>query len=111
LLQGVEPDEFEDALAALPPRALAYLDGISPSTHIDQLRARLYVMHDVGDSYIPFTQSRYLVRNLAPPGLQLYTEFSIFQHVIPDKPVDLATFAVDVAKLYRHLAVFGVEFL
>ena len=34
---------------------------ISPSTYLAQLHAHLYLMHDVDDTFIPFTQSRDLV--------------------------------------------------
>lgn len=111
LLRGVEPSELGEVLSALPVRTLDRLDAISPVRELSSLRAPLYVMHDVGDSFIPYVQSRYLVKVLAPPNLRLYTEFNIFQHVIPDKPVDVLTFALDLAKLYRHVVVVGQEFL
>lgn len=111
LLRGVDRAEFVQTMAFVPPEALARLDAISPARNLASLRAPLYVMHDVGDSFIPFTQSRHLVRTLAPPNVRLYTEFSIFQHVIPDKPVDTLTFIGDAAKLYRHVVTVGMEFM
>ncbi|MBI4494096.1 MAG: hypothetical protein HY690_15015 [Chloroflexi bacterium] len=111
LLRGVDRAEIGAALAQLPPEALARLDAISPARDLAAVRARLYVMHDLGDGYIPFTQSRHLVRGLEPPSLRWYTEFNIFQHVIPDKPVDPLTFTLDLARLYRHLFTVSLEFL
>jgi hypothetical protein len=60
-------------------------------------------MHDTDDPFIPFTESRMLVAQ-APPGLvQRYTEFSIFAHVIPDRPVPWQTFLPDVWRLFWHV--------
>ena len=41
------------------------LDEISPSTYLDR-PTRLYLMHDVGDTFIPFTESRASGRRRAP---------------------------------------------
>jgi hypothetical protein len=111
LMHGVAPAEFEAVRAQLPAGAFPRLDSISPAIGIADLRARLYVMHDLGDSYIPFTQSRLLVEQLHPSSLVLSTEFDIFQHVTPDKSTDLPTFAWNVAKLYRHVFAVCLEFL
>jgi dienelactone hydrolase len=76
---------------------------ISPASYLNQLHARLYLMHDVNDPFIPFTESRHLVAS-APPGVVArYTEFSIFEHVIPDRPVPWQTFLPDVWRLFWHV--------
>lgn len=76
---------------------------ISPSDYLAQIHAHLYLMHDLDDPFIPFTQSRALVAN-APPGvITRYTEFSIFAHVIPEKAVPVQTFLPDLWKLFWHV--------
>jgi hypothetical protein len=76
---------------------------ISPSDYLAQIHAHIYLMHDMDDPFIPFTQSRSLVAN-APPGvITRYTEFSIFAHVIPEKPVPIQTFLPDLWKLFWHV--------
>lgn len=76
---------------------------ISPTNYLAQLHAHLYVMHDVDDPFIPFSQSRALVAN-APPGvITRYTEFAIFAHVIPEKSVPIQTFLPDLWKLFWHV--------
>ena len=68
-------------------------------------------MHDVDDSFIPFTQSRDLVAR-APAGVvQRYTEFSIFAHVIPDRPVPWQTFIPDLWRLFWHVHAVLLEVL
>jgi hypothetical protein len=101
----------QELIAQLPASTLAQLRAISPSTYIAQLRAHLYLMHDVDDSFIPFTQSRDLVAQ-APLGVvQRYTEFSIFAHVIPDRPVPWQTFMPDLWRLFWHVHAVLLELL
>jgi pimeloyl-ACP methyl ester carboxylesterase len=111
LLDGVSRPEAETLVASLPESSRQQLRAVSPSVALPQLSARLYLMHDTADSYIPFSHSRALAAN-APRGvLQRFTEFSIFQHVIPDKPVPLDTFVPDVWGLYWHMHAVLMEVL
>jgi dienelactone hydrolase len=85
------------------------LERISPSAVLNRVRAHVYVMHDVDDSFIPSTESRSLVAT-APPGLvSRYTEFSIFAHVIPDRPVPWQTFFPDLWRLFWHIHAVLLE--
>jgi hypothetical protein len=105
-LLGDRPPSRERALqicAGFSPEVASRLARISPSAYLSQLHARLYLMHDQDDPFIPFTESRDLVAQ-APPGVVArYTEFSIFEHVIPDRPVSWQTFMPDVWRLYWHV--------
>jgi hypothetical protein len=96
-------------VAGLSPGTSDALARISPSAYLSQIHAHIYLMHDVDDSFIPFTQSRDLVAK-APPGLvQRYTEFSIFAHVIPDRPVPWQTFLPDLWRLFWHVHAVLLE--
>ncbi len=87
------------------------LERVSPSAYLNQLRARLYLMHDRDDGFIPFTESRDLVQQ-SPPGVVVrYTEFSIFAHVIPDRPVPWQTFLPDLWRLFWHVHAVLLEVL
>src|SRR5262249_26775009 len=87
LLSGATRERAMQIADNFSPEVRARLEAVSPSSVLDQLRAHLYLMHDVDDPFVPFTESRDLVRQ-APPGVvDRYTEFSIFEHVIPDRPV------------------------
>ncbi|MDQ6674483.1 MAG: hypothetical protein M3069_27745 [Chloroflexota bacterium] len=104
-------ERARELVARLPTATLAQLRAISPSSVIGQLRAHLYLMHDVDDSFIPFTQSRDLVAT-APGGVvQRYTEFSIFAHVVPDRPVAWQTFVPDLWRLFWHVHAVLLEVL
>jgi dienelactone hydrolase len=104
-------DEAQAWLAALPSEVQQHLAEISPSAHLSDVRAHLYLLHDRDDSFIPFTESRALAQ-AAPPGVvQRYTEFSIFAHVIPDRPVPWQTFLPDVWALFWDIHAVLLELL
>jgi len=95
----------------MPPSVARTLAQVSPATYLGQVHAHLYLMHDVDDSFIPFTESRDLVAR-APSGVvQRYTEFSIFAHVIPDRPVPWQTFLPDLWRLFWHVHAVLLEVL
>jgi acetyl esterase/lipase len=100
----VDPDAL---LAALPPSAHTTFAQVSPAAHLAGLRAPLYLMHDVGDTLIPYTEAHQLVRALAPTVPRDYAEFHMFEHVYPRAPHELLAFVPDLIQLHRHLsAVF-----
>jgi dienelactone hydrolase len=111
LMQGTSRAQAQAIVAQLPEAIRARLESISPSTYLAQLHAHLYLMHDVDDPFIPYTQSRDLVAH-APPGVvQRYTEFAIFAHVIPEKPVPWQTFLPDLWRLFWHVHAVLLEVL
>jgi acetyl esterase/lipase len=111
LIAGTTRERAQALIAQLPEATRARLNEISPSTYLSQLKAHLYLMHDVDDPFIPFTQSRALAA-AAPAGtLSRYTEFSIFAHVIPERAVPLQTFVPDVWRLFWHVQSVLMEVL
>jgi pimeloyl-ACP methyl ester carboxylesterase len=106
LLDGLPPAETEAALAQMPPATIARLRGIVPARVIDRLSTRLFIMHDRGDHFVPYTESRRMAAN-APAGvLERYAEFDLFDHVMPNRPPIELTFYVELARLLRQL--YGV---
>jgi hypothetical protein len=93
----------QQLLAALPPETRADFTAVSPATHVQGLRARMIVMHDTGDTLIPFTESRRLVDALPPAVPRRYAEFSMFEHVMPRDPSELLFRLADLAELYQML--------
>ena len=83
----------------------------SPSNVIANIRAHIYLMHDRDDTFIPYAESRALAAT-APAGVVVrYTEFSIFAHVIPDRPVPWQTFLPDLWRLFWHVHAVLLELL
>jgi hypothetical protein len=93
----------------LGPAAQQRLLAISPSTYLGDVHAHLYLMHDTGDTFIPFTQSLALVAAAAPGEVVRATRFSIFEHVIPDRPVPWQTFLPELWALFWHVHAVLLE--
>jgi hypothetical protein len=111
LLRGTTREQATSLVSNLPPSVAQALARVSPSAYLSEVRAHLYLMHDVDDSFIPFTESRQLVAQ-APRGIvQRHTEFAIFAHVIPDRPVPWQTFVPDVWRLFWHVHAVLLEVL
>ena len=111
LFRQPTPERVDELVAALPAASRERLRDISPAPALDRLTARLYLMHDHSDSYIPFTHSRRLAADAPPGTLRAHTEFDLFAHVMPDRPLGGLDFAREVLKLYRHAWLFCQEFL
>ncbi|MDP8922664.1 MAG: acetylxylan esterase [Chloroflexota bacterium] len=103
LLDGLPPAEAEVALAMLPEATQERLRGISPSLALDRVTARLFIMHDLGDHFIPYTESRRMAQQAPPAILGRYTEFGLFDHVMPNKSLASVEFLVELGKLVRQL--------
>jgi acetyl esterase/lipase len=97
-----DPDAVERLLKELPPAAQDRLRRLSPSTHLDQLHAKVFIMHDQGDSTVPYVQSRLLAMNLKPDQ-GAYDEFRIFNHVDPTATVAPNVFVEDIGRLAWHM--------
>jgi hypothetical protein len=103
LLAGTTRERAVEITRSFSPEVAARLAQISPSSNLANVRAHLYLMHDRDDPFIPFTESRALVQQ-APQGTVLRsTEFSIFEHVIPDRDVPWQTLLPDLWRLFWHV--------
>jgi dienelactone hydrolase len=99
------------AIASLPAPTRAFIRAISPVEHLDGLRTRVYLMHEVADHHVPFVESRGLARALRARGLlAAHTEFRLFDHVQPDR-LDVLAAAPELWKLLWHLDQLMVETL
>ena len=103
LLSGVDLDEARQLIESLPASTLSRLASISPKTTVDDLNARVLIMHDREDQLVPAAESRRLADELTERGDMHHTEFSLFQHLDPTKPVGPAEYVRELAKLYRHM--------
>lgn len=83
LIDGVSPEEAEMLYLSLPQAFRDGLAAISPSNHLDGVRARLLLMHDRNDRHVPVAESRRLVQALSHRDDVRYTEFLAFNHTIP----------------------------
>ncbi|MSQ33489.1 MAG: hypothetical protein EXR60_03615 [Dehalococcoidia bacterium] len=76
---------------------------LSPSLQLHRLRARLFLMHDRSDSYVPYTESRRLAEGAVGARLVRHSEFALFQHVTPGGDLTLRSLVPELGKLWWHL--------
>jgi len=106
-------DEALNVLASLPAAAQALMADLSPATELEQLRAPLYTMNDVGDPLIPHTETDALNRDAAELGrLTRARTFDVFRHVDLDPFADTGRTLPEIWRLYRHVhAIVGTGLL
>ncbi len=99
------------AIASLPEATRVFIRAISPLEHLDGLRTRVYLMHEIADHHVPFVESRALAEALRERGrLVTHTEFRLFDHVQPDN-LDVVAAAPELWKLLWHVDQLMVETL
>lgn len=105
ILEGTTLEQAAELFDQMPESFRQGLAAISPSVHLSQVRAKLLIMHDVGDPLIPVGESRRLVQALRASGRPAarYTETAIFDHVRPGSSGNLWELAKGAGQLYRHL--------
>jgi acetyl esterase/lipase len=82
LLYGDQPNQVEANIAALSPASHDLLRALSPSSVVDSLDTRIYLMHDTSDEFVPFTESRDFDAALSQLGRSHeFVELGSFQHV------------------------------
>jgi hypothetical protein len=83
LVTTTYPSVGEAAIASLSLETRTRLARLSPNLWADGLRARIYLMHDEGDTVIPFAQLEPLVEAIPPDRVARVTDFRFFDHVAP----------------------------
>ncbi|MBI4201362.1 MAG: hypothetical protein HY531_03610 [Chloroflexi bacterium] len=103
LLSGVTVEEARSLLNSLPAGFRSELERMSPSTGIGGLKAPVLIMHDREDAAVAAEESRRLAEALEGRGRVHYTEFSLFQHVDPTRPLAPPEMARESWKLLMHM--------
>lgn len=97
---------LEDARALLdlqPASTQQKLALLSPDRSIGALRAEAYIIHDKGDKFVPYVESRRLRDALAGRENVHFTEVSLFEHVEPRLGQGGDVIVLDSARLYYRL--------
>jgi hypothetical protein len=72
--------EAESLLRSAPAAELADLRRLSPSEHLDAVAARLFILHDRGDPFVPYVESLKLRRALPDARVQAFLLTDLFEH-------------------------------
>lgn len=100
-----DPQRILDLWNAISPGDVAVLRQVSPSSTVSaHLNTELFIIHDRGDPYIPYVESRRLRDAVAGNGSRLYyAEFDIFDHVELTNWRDPLTFVANIIKLLFYV--------
>jgi acetyl esterase/lipase len=104
LLAGDEPGQVEANLALLTPAIQQLLTALSPASVVSQIRAKVFLMHDRHDAYVPFTESQDFAAALQQDHHSYeFVEFDIFAHVEVKGDLPLGTLLHDGSRLFGML--------
>ena len=70
-------------LRAASPRERAFLRAVNPADHLAQFHARLFILHDQGDPFVPYLESAKLYRATASRAGTRYLSTNLFRHTEP----------------------------
>lgn len=82
LLTETNPQRINMLLDSLPVEQQTWFRNLSPSTNMAHLHAKLFLMHDRNDPYIPATESYHMRMALQESPQLVYQEFDIFKHMM-----------------------------
>jgi dienelactone hydrolase len=100
---GSDPATVDALLATIPEQISAELKLISPSTGIDRLEAKVFIMHDVSDPYVPVTESYRLADAIPNAEQKVYAQFTLFDHVRPSRSMNWLHLLREAIKLFVYL--------
>lgn len=103
LMTNGDPERTQELLDELPPAAIERLERLSPSGVIDRLQAEIFILHDQGDAFIPYVESRRLRDALDGREDVHFTEVSLFEHVEPRLGRGGDVLVLDGTRLYFRL--------
>lgn len=98
LIEGVTLDEAPKLYQSLPEHFRKDMRFISPSSHIGNLKAKTFVLHDRYDKLVPVSESYKLTEALLDDK---FTELLSFQHVRPEGG-DFINMVKDAINLFSH---------
>jgi dienelactone hydrolase len=104
LLMGDQPERVEANIAALPQTTHDLFRALSPSSVVGSISTPLYLLHDAGDEYVPFTESQAFDAALTRlHRSHEFVELTVFTHVEVKSNEGLGALVGDGAHLFSIL--------
>ena len=99
-----DPRQVSDLIRRMEAHLPLSLDELSPLGAADRIQAKVRLLHDRGDAYIPSSESERLLRRLGPQQAEL-TETDVLEHALldefqPSPEFLLGTFAPGMLSLF-----------
>jgi dipeptidyl aminopeptidase/acylaminoacyl peptidase len=98
-VQAPAPEAARARLRSVASTELQDLRRLSPADHLATLGAKVYILHDQGDQYVPFVESIKLRRALPDHRVGSFALTQLFQHAQVRPGMSWQTLQ-DVVKLY-----------
>jgi acetyl esterase/lipase len=102
-LSNRDPARVPELIEHLPAAFLDDMRALSPSLHLDDIQAEIFILHDRSDRFIPYVESRRLRDRLAGRPNLHYTELTVFEHVEPHSEKGALALFLDGSRLYFRL--------
>jgi len=102
-------DQAEQLVHLAPDWELAELSRFSPAERLDNVRARVFILHDRGDRFVPYIESVKLHGALPSGQVEAFLLTSAFEHAQFKEGVSWELLA-DLASLYGFV-VSAVDYL
>jgi len=102
-LTNRDPAAVTALIARLPADAVAKMEYLSPRTSIANVKAELFILHDRGDPYIPYTQEREMKAAVGGRPNAHFDELRLFRHVQPKLNQRPEIIALDGTRLLFRL--------
>lgn len=92
----------QNLIGKVPESELLILEKLNPSQNVGGFRARIFILHDKKDSYVPYAESIKLSRALPGDLPQTFLLSNLFEHVQPQKGLS-PKIVGELSRLYRFL--------
>jgi hypothetical protein len=102
LFPSASQAEARAVLAAAPERERALLAALNPAAVLDEVRAPVFILHDVQDRMVHSSEALKLAKALGPGRVAALAIVDLFEHVQPRATVSLASLR-DLFRLARFV--------
>jgi hypothetical protein len=102
LFDATSRPEAEALLAAAPATERELLGRLNPAEYADGVRARIFILHDQGDTFVPYVESLKLRRALPSRQVGGFLLTDLFAHAQPKSGFSWRV-ARDIGGLYRFV--------
>ena len=108
LYENGDPRRTQEILAQ-DPDLVGWLQDISPSADLENVRARLYIAHDHADAFLPYSESLQLAEAAGEHTTVVFRSFVLFAHLYPTNDAGQLIFLREVWNLYWHVVAVLAE--
>ena len=91
--------QIKNILSSAPDREVNVLKKYSPKEKLKQFKAKIFILHDKSDTYVPYVESIKLYQALSKEQVKAYHISDLFEHVQPNRPINFS----ELVKLYVFL--------